>query len=58
VITQQLGPFYSYQVKLRTEPVFSLKNNTVYVRDRTTAEAGKLIILGYRLGLLRYLGGM
>jgi len=58
VITQQLGPFYSYQVKLRTEPVFMIKNNTVYVRDRTTAEAGRLITWGYRLGLLRYPGGM
>jgi hypothetical protein len=58
VITQRLGPFFSYQVKLRTEPVFSLKNNTVYVRDRTTAEAGRLITWGYRLGLLQYPGGM
>ena len=58
VVTQQLGPFHSYQVKLRTEPVFMIKNNTVYVRDRTAAEAGKLITWGYRLGLLRYPGGM
>jgi len=58
VITQRLGPFFSYQVKLRTEPVFMVKNNTVYVRDRTTAEAGKFITWGYRLGLLRYPGGM
>jgi hypothetical protein len=58
VVTQRLGPFFSYQVKLRTEPVFMIKNNTVYVRDRTTAEAGRLITWGYRLGLLRYPGGM